>query len=151
MRSTSLLLLFLALFNAAEVLAVQPVESDPRLIELFTTTEIPVVGKPLAAFPEIETQIYELDGIQRFETRLSHDLPADPKQARQIAMQRLQQWDEATSAQLQQAAMGMAKAMQYGIDRYPAIVFDGRVVAYGLTDLNRALDHYWAWQAGERP
>ena len=40
--------------------------------------------------------------------------------------------------------------MQYGVDRYPAIVFNGEAVVYGLTDLSNALDHYRTWQAGTR-
>ena len=54
-------------------------------------------------------------------------------------------------AAVQNAAVGLAKAMQYGIDRYPAIVFDGKAVVYGLTDLNSALDHYRTWRAGVQP
>ena len=90
-------------------------------------------------------------GIQLFETQLSSNLPADPNQSKQIALQRIQQLDEQATAAIQNAAVGLAKAMQYGIDRYPAIVFDGKVVVYGLTDLNAALDHYQTWQAGARP
>ena len=30
--------------------------------------------------------------------------------------------------------------MQYGIDRYPAVVFDGEAVVYGVTDLTVALE-----------
>jgi len=41
--------------------------------------------------------------------------------------------------------------MQYGIDRYPAIVFGGEVVVYGLTDPNAALVYYQKWQAENRP
>jgi integrating conjugative element protein (TIGR03757 family) len=130
------------------VSAAQPSHTYPGRIEVFTTTEIPVAGNPLAVSPEIGIQTYELDGIQTFENRLSHDLPTDPKQARKIALQRFQSWDETTKTQLQQAAMGLAKAMQYGIDRYPAIVFDGRAVVYGLTDLGTALDRYRAWRQG---
>ena len=32
------------------------------------------------------------------------------------------------------------------VDRYPAIVFDGRAVVYGVTDLVQALNRYEAWQ-----
>ncbi len=53
-------------------------------------------------------------------------------------------------AAIQNAAVGLAKAIQYGVDRYPAIVFGGEVVVYGLTDLSPALDHYQAWQAENR-
>ena len=48
--------------------------------------------------------------------------------------------------QVKNAAIGLAKAVQYGIDRYPAVVFDGRVVVYGVTDLVEALDRYEAWE-----
>ena len=41
---------------------------------------------------------YELDGIQRFEAQLSNNLPTDPKQSKQIALQRIQQLDEQTMA-----------------------------------------------------
>jgi integrating conjugative element protein (TIGR03757 family) len=52
---------------------------------------------------------------------------------------------------MQRAAMGLAKAVQYGVDRYPAIVFDGQVVVYGITDLEAALQHYRAWLTGDQP
>ena len=96
-------------------------------------------------------QQYELDRIRRIETRLSRDLPADPKQAEAIVQDRFQHLDRATSDSLQQSAVGLAKAMQYDIDRIPAIVFDGRAVVYGVTDLSAALAHYQAWQSGKRP
>jgi integrating conjugative element protein (TIGR03757 family) len=36
--------------------------------------------------------------------------------------------------------------MQYGIDRYPAIVFDGHAVVYGVTDVQAATRIYEQWQ-----
>ena len=52
---------------------------------------------------------------------------------------------------MQRAAMGLAKAVQYGVDRYPAIVFDGQMVVYGVTDLEAALQYYRAWRTGRQP
>jgi integrating conjugative element protein (TIGR03757 family) len=49
------------------------------------------------------------------------------------------------------AATALAKAMQVGVDRYPAVVFDGEAVVYGVTDLTFALEQYRAWQARRRP
>ena len=44
------------------------------------------------------------------------------------------------------AYAGVLKAMTYGIDRYPAMVFDhGAAVIYGVTDLNEALEAYRQW------
>jgi len=49
------------------------------------------------------------------------------------------------------AATALAKAMQYSIDRYPAVVFDGEIVVYGVTDLTVALEQYRVWHTGRRP
>jgi len=47
---------------------------------------------------------------------------------------------------MQRAAIGLTKALQYGIDRFPAMVFDGQCVVYGVTDLGQALHRYHLWQ-----
>ncbi|MCP5407909.1 MAG: TIGR03757 family integrating conjugative element protein [Chromatiaceae bacterium] len=123
-------------------------------VEVFTTADREVQWElevETRATQNIDIQVYALDGIQQFETQLSSNLPTDPDQSKQIALQRIQQLDEQTMAAVQNAAVGLAKAMQYGIDRYPAIVFDGKAVVYGLTDLSSALDHYRTWRAGARP
>ncbi|MCP5443377.1 MAG: TIGR03757 family integrating conjugative element protein [Chromatiaceae bacterium] len=124
-------------------------------VEVFTTADREVQweleDETKAADQNIDLQVYKLDGIQRFETLLSNNLPADPDHSKQIALQRIQQLDEQTMAAVQSAAVGLAKAMQYGVDRYPAIVFDGEAVIYGLTDLRIALNHYQAWRVGARP
>jgi integrating conjugative element protein (TIGR03757 family) len=98
-----------------------------------------------------EIIVYEIDGIQSVERDLSLNLSADTQQSKQIALQRIQNMDEQTRLKMQFAATALAKAMQYGIDRYPAIVFNGQAVVYGITDLQTALAHYQAWRTGEKP
>jgi len=124
-------------------------------VDVFATTDRGVQWEPLAGTKEdrqsIDLHIFELDGIQQSEAQLSNNLPADPKQSKQIALQRIQQLDERATAAIQHAAVGLAKATQYGIDRYPAIVFNGQVVVYGVTDLTVALGHYRTWREGARP
>lgn len=132
--------------------ATQHRAENPRLVEVFTTTELPVTSESILNrqpdSTEMEFHIYELDGIQRIETKLSDGLTADPEQSKQVVLQRFQQLHEEDRARMQRAAMGLAKAMQYGIDRYPAIVFDGDVVIYGMTDIGEALHRYQAWREG---
>ena len=124
-------------------------------VEVFTTTDRQVrwalEAETKAAHQHIDLQVYELNRIQLVETELSNDLPTDSNQSKQITLQRIQRLDKRAMAAVQNAAVGLTKAMQYGVDRYPAIVFDSRVVVYGLTDLRAALDHYQSWQAGNRP
>ncbi len=151
----SLALFLSVLFGGSGVSASQPTEWYPRRIEVFTTTDTQVTGTPSLVTspdrPEIEVLSYELDGIQQSETQLSSNLPTDPNQSKQIALQRIQQLDEQATTAIQNAAVGLAKAMQYGIDRNPAIVFNGQVVVYGVTDLKVALGHYRIWREGARP
>ena len=46
------------------------------------------------------------------------------------------------------AATGLAKALQYGVERYPAVVFDGEVAIYGVTDIREVLQRYQQWREG---
>jgi integrating conjugative element protein (TIGR03757 family) len=127
----------------------------PRLIEMFTTSEFPVrVNTALRAqsdMRKVELHVFELDGLQRIEAALSEGLTADPAQARRTALERIQHLDNAARTRMQGAAMGLAKAAQYGINRYPAIVFNGRAVVYGLTDLHQVLQHFRVWRNGAGP
>lgn len=142
----------LALLGTAVAQAGQLVEAHPRIVEVFTTTESPVMGETvvnrLVVQGETEFHVYELDGIQSIEAKLSEGLTADPEQSKRVVLQRFQQLREEDRARMQRAAMGLAKAMQYGIDHYPAIVFDGEVAIYGVTDIGEALHRYQQWREG---
>lgn len=120
--------------------------SDALVIEVFTTSEQPVVGAEHERLRTATITSYAVDGLERFESVLSEGLPADPDAARPEALRRIQHLDDARMVPAKNAAFGLAKAVQYGVDRYPAIVFDGRAVVYGVTDLVEALDRYEAWQ-----
>ncbi|MBZ0071934.1 MAG: TIGR03757 family integrating conjugative element protein [Gammaproteobacteria bacterium] len=126
----------------------------PQVIEVFTSSDLPITGgaviSPVPGRPTSELQIYELDGIQSIEAKLSKDLTADPEQSKRVVLQRFQQLHEDDRARMQRAAMGLAKALQYGVDRYPAIVFGGEVAIYGVTDIGEALHWYQQWQAGRK-
>lgn len=143
----------LALLVIGTAQAAQPAAGRPHLVEVFTTTESPVTGESTfnrqPDSTETEFYVYELDGIQRVEAKLSQGLSADPEQSKQVVLQRFQQLHEDDRARMQRAAMGLAKAMQYGIDRYPAIVFDGEVAIY-VTDIGEALHRYQEWREGRK-
>ena len=93
--------------------------------------------------------VYYIDRIDRLQQELSKDLPVNPEAAKQTALHRFQRMDNKLSHELENAANGLVQAMQYGIDRYPAIVFDGNAVVYGITDVRAATQRYRKWQAGE--
>lgn len=115
-------------------------------VEVFTTGERPVTGTDHGQLRTATLTTYTIDGLERFQSALSEGLPQDPEAAKAEALRRVQQLDDTRMAQAKAAAVGLAKAIQYGVDRYPAIVFDERFVVYGVTDLVEALDRYEAWQ-----
>ena len=115
---------------------------DQPLVEVFITSDLPV------AYQRNKVELYTIDGIKRIEQELSGGLTADSDAARHQATKRITQLDEGQKQQVQRAAIGLSKALQYGIDRYPAIVFNGEAVVYGVTDLTKALDFNEAWQQG---
>lgn len=129
--------------------------ADPSVervtVEVFTSTRWPAFNKKPTpdgiAEPVFEMTVYEIDGVQIAERVLSRDLPFDQTQSNRLALKRLQNLDDETAARLRLAAMGLAKALHYGIDRYPAVVFDGGSVVYGVTDLTVAIHHYRQWRA----
>lgn len=144
-----LVLVVLALF-AGVAQGFQPAAGHAHLVEVFTTTKSPVTGasgfNQQPGSGESELHVYELDGIQSIEAKLSEGLTADPEQSRRVVLQRFQQLHEEDRARMQRAAMGLTKAMQYGIDRYPAIVFDGEGAIYGVADFDEALHRYQQWR-----
>lgn len=154
-RFVSSLLIFHALINSGVVQADKGTLTYPRIIEVFATTDLAAAGEAdvyrQLENQDLEIQIYRLDAIRQLESELSRDLASDPEQAKSAVMERIKLLNADARTEMQNAATGMAKAMQYGIDRLPAVVIDGQVVVYGITDLPEVLGHYAAWQAGSRP
>jgi len=129
-------------------------ESESKLkapfIEIFTASPFVMNEQGAQQLTDkggTEYRLYSVDRIEYLQQRLSSDLPRDPAQAKQAVLKRFQSMDADLSRQLENAAKGLAKALQYGIDRYPAIVFDGESVIYGVTDLDVATSYYRRWQA----
>ena len=118
-------------------------DAPSTAIEVFTDSMNPVANNA------DDITVYYIDRIDRLQKELSKDLPADPVTAKQTALHRFQRIDSHLSSELENAANGLVQAMQYGIDRYPAIVFDGNAVVYGITDVRAATQRYRQWQAGE--
>ena len=109
-------------------------------IEVFTDSTFQVVSV------SDNTTVYVMDRINQLQQVLSEDLPSDPENAKQLVLARFQRMDAQLSSELENAAKGLVQAMQYGINRYPAIVFDGDAVVYGVTDVTAATQLYQRWQ-----
>ncbi|MCP5443283.1 MAG: TIGR03757 family integrating conjugative element protein [Chromatiaceae bacterium] len=115
-------------------------------VEVFTTSERPAVGADYDQLRAANVSTYTVDSFDRLESRLSEGLTADPEAAKRESLRRIQQLDDARMASVKKAAIGLSKAFQYNVNRYPAVVFNGEIVIYGVTDLSKAFDLYVGWK-----
>ena len=112
-------------------------------IELFTTSQ-PLENTSLHS--NVAYTHYEIDQINQLQRELSRGLPKDAEQAKQLVLQRFQLIDATVSQRLENTAKGLVIAMDYGIDRTPAMVFDSQAVIYGVTDVDEATKRYRQWR-----
>lgn len=121
------------------------VTSNQRPISNTDTMLISVDGSR----PDI--QVLNLDSVGDIEQRLGKGLPNDPEQARTMVGRRIAQVGRAKlDAELRAAYLPLGMMMTYGLDRYPAIIFDRQAVIYGVTDLAQAVDQYRQWREDQQ-
>ena len=58
-----------------------------------------------------------------------------------MAESRKDQW----KAELVAGYRALGLVVEYGISKYPVIIFDEKVAVYGLTDLDQAVSQYRQW------
>ncbi|MGH8568848.1 MAG: TIGR03757 family integrating conjugative element protein [Gammaproteobacteria bacterium] len=112
--------------------------TDTTRIEVFTTAGTPIAGVSAPAVHDAPALI---------EAEINSGLPRDPGTAHRYAQRALKGQRHEAAERLTQAYRGLLKGSQYGLEKLPAIVFDGRAVVYGITDLNQALGDYRRWKA----
>ena len=127
-----------------------PVWADGHaiVVEVIHSDAFPLTGVDAVAGQGIEVKTYNLDDAERLTAHLATGLPPNQEQAKAALERRFnEQGMEAVQAQFTQAFQGQIAGVQYGISRYPAVVFDrGEAVVYGVTDLNRAVAIYREWR-----
>lgn len=118
------------------------------VVEAIHSDAFPLTGIEDLAGQGIEVKTYNLDDGKRLTANLATGLPPNQEQAKRALEQRFKQQGMASvQQQFMQAFQGRIVGVQYGISRYPAVVFNqGQAVVYGVTDLNRALEIYREWR-----
>ena len=119
----------------------EAIDSLPRTVEVFVDTAASIEGQSDPRLRNASVSIYRVDGVATLERQLSDGLPNNEEAAKAQAISRLDRIAAADRDRAKEAALGLLLVLRYGVDRYPAIVFDGRVIVYGMTDLGAALDH----------
>ena len=133
----NILILFLALPASA---ALAESLNEPLRIDVFTTSTIEITGIELLQQQLVDTaiEVRSIDGIARIEAALGHGLSANAEVAERTALSRLTTFGSGERELLAQSSQALVLAWQYDVRRYPAVVFDGRWVLYGVTNLEEA-------------
>lgn len=111
-----------------------------QVVEVFRLGSQSVTAAPGAT-------VYVLDAMDTYLDKLSVGLPKTEAEAQRIASARLATLTDADKAALRGAAEAKVRAAEYRITHAPAIVFDGRAVIYGVSDVERAQQIYRNWLA----
>ncbi len=117
-------------------------QAEPIRAEYFTDSRhYPMAGDSGDA---VVTQ-HDLAAPVLLEHAFSVGLPANPVQAEAMAKAWFKANQAKLSEQLKAAYAGHTKALNYDLKKYPAWVFDGRAIVYGVTDLREGLAIYQEW------
>jgi len=119
----------------------------PESVLVVTSDKYPVATPDVFKSYIPKITLLNLDSVSQIESRLSKDLPANEKLAAAEFHLRVEAVGKARlESELRSAYQAVGAAMAYRLDRYPAIIFDERLVVYGLTDLSQALEKYRQWR-----
>ena len=128
-------------------LAVSAEAKLPKHMDIFTTNDFPIHRAEFingnARKNYTKLQIHRIDGLKNLGEELSEGLPNDPKQAQAIALQRMQSGRLNVKRVAQEGADTLELAIRFGINRYPAMVFNqGESVIYGVTNVEEGIAIY---------
>ena len=117
----------------------------PHSIIVITSDQFPLSGITVSGDTP-PYQLFNLDAVDRIEQRLGKNLPADEDKALALMKRRIAAVGQnQLNKELREAYQALILAMQYGLDRYPAVIFDQQVIVYGVTDLQAATKQYRQW------
>lgn len=112
----------------------------PHSTVVITSDQFPLSGVT------VPHQLFNLDAVDRIEQRLGKNLPADEDKALALMKQRIAGVGQSQlNQELREAYQALILSLQYGLDRYPAVIFDQQVIVYGVTDLYAATKRYRHW------
>lgn len=82
--------------------------------------------------------IHRLDAMDQIDQRVGQGLSTSPQVASAQLKRRLEGQAAALRQQWRQALQSELRAMELGVTRLPAVVFDGATVVYGASTLEQA-------------
>jgi integrating conjugative element protein (TIGR03757 family) len=128
---------------AASALGGTAAQAAGARVEAFSVGALPMVNAR-------DASVHHVDALLRLEQQLSANLPSDPSRAHAVVAQRIAMLGPRLEHAVREGSAGLARCAQLGIQRVPAIVFDGRWVVYGVTDVDAARRIFSARTLGNR-
>jgi integrating conjugative element protein (TIGR03757 family) len=125
--------------------------AGPLTVEAFTDSRrLPINN---SGVPNVSVTVYDLSAPQRAIDELNAEikLPANKETATAIAKAFLQSHQDKLVKRILPTYEGQTKAINYEISRYPALVFNGHAVIYGITDIKKGLAYYQHWLETQTP
>jgi len=122
---------------------------EQLFIEVISSDSFPVTGIKALQQQGLSVNVYNLDDGKRLVAQIGANLPNNQNAAKNVLQQRFKEMgDKQVKAQFIQAYQAVTLSTQYGLTRYPAVVFNhGESVVYGETNLVQALRLYQQWKA----
>ena len=88
--------------------------------------------------------LWNLDDLERFNTRMAQNLPRDLARAKETLAARIHAMTPAEVATLSHAATGSARAEGFHVTRLPAVLINEQHLYYGPRSVEAALEAYRA-------
>ena len=123
--------------------------AEQPFIEVISSDLFPVSDIQVLQRQGYSVNVYNLDDGKRLVAQIGANLPHNQEAAKNTLQQRFKKMgEEQVKAQFIQAYQAVTISTQYGLTRYPAVVFNhGESVIYGETNLVQALRLYQQWKA----
>jgi len=123
--------------------------TEQPFIEVISSDLFPITGIKSLQRQGYLVNVYNLDDGKRLVAQIGANLPNNQNAAKNVLQQRFKKMgDKQVKAQFIQAYQAVTLSTQYGLSRYPVVVFNhGESVIYGETNLAQALSLYQQWKA----
>lgn len=118
--------------------------SQRVVVEVFATSDTMITGAGDGLYA---VQVFRVDAIRMLELELGRGLPPNEADAMPVVRARMKAMGASFAQRAQQGGAAVMGAQSYGLRSYPAMVFAGKAVVYGQSDVPTAARIFEAGRA----
>ena len=111
----------------------------PARIEVFLDGPTKITGIANTRAKGVSVEVLDIAPAKQLETLLGQALSVNEQVAAKQARARMRRLSEKARTDALQGVAARHRAARYGISRFPALVFDARVIVYETSSLRRAI------------